>query len=86
MEITSKEIEVLCNINMEYFYLASLISNDNILSIEDAENGLKDIEIAENAVKEANISEDKKKEFYKYFKKGKKILNQDIENFKKKNK
>ena len=71
---------------MEYFYIVSLISSDNILTMEDAERGLKKIENGEKAVEGANISDEKKQEFYKYFKKCKKILKQDINRFKKEEK
>jgi len=82
MEITSEEIELLCKMKMQYFYLASLISSDNILTIKDAEDGLKNIERGEKAVEGANISEERKNEFRDYFKKGREILENDIKRFK----
>ena len=85
-EITSEEIEILCRINMEYFYLGSLISSDKILTIEDAKKGLEYIGNGEKAVENAKISDEKKKEFYNYFKKAKRILRHNIEEFKKQQK
>jgi hypothetical protein len=85
-KISKKGIEMLCEAKMEYLYLVSLISSDNILTIEDAEKNLGYIDEGEEAVKEANIPEEKKEEFYKYFASGRNILKQDIERFKEKEK
>lgn len=86
MEISSKIIEEICEGGTEYLFLVSLISSDNILTVEDAENGLKYIEESEKAVKGADIPNEKKEEFYTFLKKGKVILLGDIERFKKKKK
>ena len=86
MEISSKIIEEICEGGMEYLFLASLISSDNILTVEDAENGLKNIEKSEKAVKDASIPNEKKEEFYTFLKKGKVILLGDIKRFKKEKK
>lgn len=82
MEMTSKIIEEICDNGLEYLYLASLITSDNILSIEDAEKALEEVEKGENAVKESNLTNEKKEEFYTFFKKARNILNGDIERFK----
>ena len=82
MEITSKIIEEICTNGLEYLYLASLITSDNILSIEDAEKALEEVEKGENAVKESNLTNEKKEEFYTFFNKARNILNGDIEHFK----
>lgn len=79
----SKGIELLCENQLEYLFLVSLISSDNILTLEDAENRLKNIDEAEAALKEANVPEKKKKEIEKYLAKGRRILKGDIEEFKK---
>ena len=81
--ITTDMIEMLVKNKLEYLYLASLISSDRILSVEDAENSLKLIDESEKAVGMANISEEKKKEFYEHFNKGREILLCDIGEFKK---
>ena len=86
MEISSKIIEEICEGGMEYLFLASLISSDNILTVEDAENGLKNIEKSEKAVKDANIPNKKKEEFNTFFEKARNILKGDIKRFKKKKK
>ena len=80
--MTSKIIEEICTNGLEYLYLASLITSDNILSIEDAEKALEEVEKGENAVKESNLTNEKKEEFYTFFKKARNILNGDIEHFK----
>ena len=80
--MTSKIIEEICENGLEYLYLASLITSDNILSIEDAEKALEEVEKGENAVKESNLTNEKKEEFYTFFKKARNILNGDIERFK----
>lgn len=86
MEISSKIIEEICEGGMEYLFLVSLISSDNILTVEDAENGLKYIEESEKAVKNANIPNKKKEEFNTFFGKARNILKGDIKRFKKKKK
>jgi hypothetical protein len=83
MKLTGKDIDIICQHNFEYQFMVSLISSDNINSIEDAEKSLDFLNEVENALKTASISESKKTEFIKYIKKGKEILNADIENFKK---
>lgn len=80
--MTSKIIEEICDNGLEYLYLASLITSDNILSIEDAEKALEEVEKGENAVKESNLTNEKKEEFYTFFNKARNILNGDIERFK----
>ena len=80
--MTSKIIEEICTNGLEYLYLASLITSDNILSIEDAEKALEEVEKGENAVKESNLTNEKKEEFYTFFNKARNILNGDIEHFK----
>lgn len=84
MKITKEIIETICESKMEYIFLASLISSDNILTIEDAEKSLQEIDDAENAVKESNLSDEKKDEFRDFFRKGREILKSDIEIFEKK--
>lgn len=79
----SEDIEKICELNLEYLYLGALISSDNILTIQDAEEGLKKIEDAEKAVDESSLSAKKKIELKGYFEKAKNILNGDIERFKK---
>jgi len=83
MKLTGKDIDIICQYNFEYQFMVSLISSDNINSIEDAKKSLDFINEVENALKTASISESKKMEFMKYIKQGKEILNADIENFEK---
>ena len=83
MKISKEIIETICESKMEYIFLASLISSDNILTIEDAEKSLQEIDDAENAVKESNLSDEKKDEFRDFFRKGREILKSDIEIFEK---
>ena len=82
MEITSEDIELLCKFNKEKFYFDTLIDTDNILSLEDAEEKLERIEREEKEVENANISIKKRKEFGKFYKMSKNILNDKIEQFK----
>jgi len=80
--LRGSDIEIICKNKMEYLFMASLISSDNIRTIKDAEESLKFISEVEEALKTAQISEDKKKEFEKYIEKGKNILQTDVERFK----
>ena len=80
--MTGKDIEKICESGLEYLFLASLVSSDNNMTIDECKENLGNYDSLEAAVKEANIPEEKRKEFYEYIEKGRKILNQDIERFK----
>jgi len=79
----SEDVEKICELNLEYLYLGALISSDNILTIQDAEEGLKKIEDTEKAVDESSLSAKKKMELKGFLERGRNILNGDIERFKK---
>jgi CRISPR/Cas system-associated endonuclease Cas3-HD len=81
-KLKGSDIDLICRNNLEYMFMASLISSDNIRTIADAEKSLEFIDDVEKAVKEAPISNEKKAEFEKYIVKGRSILNGDIERFK----
>ena len=80
--MTGKDIEKICESGLEYLFLASLVSSDNNMTIDECKQNLENYDALEAAVKEANIPEEKKEEFNKYITKGRNILNQDIERFK----
>lgn len=82
MEINGTDIEIICRNKMEYMFLASLISSDNIRSVDDAEKSLDFISDIEKAVEDSKIPNTKKDEFRNYIKKGKDILKADIKRFK----
>lgn len=75
-------IDEITGNGLEYMFLCSMISSDNIRTIEDAEKSLESIENVEKALPLTVIPNDKKKEFEEYIKKGREILNADIERFK----
>ena len=75
-------IDEITGNGLEYMFLVSMISSDNILTIEDAEKSLEEIENVEKALPLTSIPNNKKEEFEEYIKKGRKILNADIERFK----
>lgn len=75
-------IDEITGNGLEYLLLTSMISSDNINSIEDAENSLKQINEIERALPHTNIPEDKVEEYKRFIKKGKNILNNDIKRFK----
>jgi len=81
--MTGTDIDLICRNKLEYLFLASLISSDNIKDKKDAERSLKYIDEVEEALENASISESKKMEFKEYIKKGREILNRDIERFNK---
>lgn len=82
--ITGEDIDKICeNRQVKYMFLVSLISSDNIRTIEDAEKSLSYIDSFEKALKDATISPEEKTEIESYLKRGKGILNNDIERFKK---
>lgn len=80
------DIDIICQNKLEYLFLASLISSDNIRSIKDAERSLEFIGEVEKALDTASIGEPKKAEFREYIRKGREILHADIERFKKEEK
>ena len=79
--MTGTDIDLICRNKLEYMFLVSLISTDKIREKKDAERSLNFIDEVEEALEKASISESKKMEFRKYIKKGKEILNADIERF-----
>ena len=83
-KLDGKFIDAICESKLEYLFLASLISSDNILTTEDAKKSLKYIDSIEKALDDATISDEKKEEFRNYIAKGRSILNKDIERFNKK--
>lgn len=83
-KLDGKFIDAICESKLEYLFLASLISSDNILTTNDAKKSLKYIDSVEKALEDATISDEKKEEFRNYIEKGRNILNKDIERFNKK--
>ena len=79
--MTGTDIDLICRNKLEYMFLASLISSDNIRDTKDAERSLKTIDEVEEALEKASIGESKKMEFREYIKKGREILHADIERF-----
>ena len=82
-KLDGKFIDAICESKLEYLFLASLISSDNILTTEDAKKSLKYIDSVEKALEDATITEEKKEEFRNYIEKGRDILKKDIERFNK---
>ena len=80
-KLKGSDIDLICRNKAEYMFMVSLISSDNIRTLEDAEKSLEFLDDVENAVKEAPISNEKKAVFEKYIVKGRSILNGDIERF-----
>ena len=83
-KLDGKFLDAICESKLEYLFLASLISSDNILTTNDAKKSLKYIDSVEKALEDATISDEKKEEFRDYIEKGRNILNKDIERFNKK--
>ena len=82
-KITGKDIDKICESKeLKYLFLASFISSDNTTTKEEAERNLEFISSFENALGDSTISNDEKDEIRNYLKKGKEILNADIERFK----
>ena len=82
-KLDGKFIDAICESKLEYLFLASLISSDNILATKDAKKFLKYIDSVEKALEDATITEEKKEEFRNYIEKGRDILKKDIERFNK---
>lgn len=83
-KLDGKFLDAICESKLEYLFLASLISSDNILTTKDAKKSLKYIDSVEKALEDATISDEKKEEFRDYIEKCRNILNKDIERFNKK--
>ena len=82
-KITGKDIDKICETKeLKYLFLAALISSDNATTKEEAERNLEFISSFENALDDSTVSNDEKEEIRNFLKKGKEILNADIERFK----
>ena len=82
-KITGQDIDKICeNKELKYLFLTALISSDNTTTKEEAERNLEFISSFENALNDSTVSNDEKEEIRNFLKKGKEILNADIERFK----
>ena len=79
--IEPKLVEEICESEMLYLVLVSMISSDNILTKEDAEKSLVEADEFEEATKKADIPDDKREFIMEHLKKAREILNADIERF-----
>ena len=79
--IEPKLVEEICESEMLYLVLVSMISSDNILTKEDAEKSLVEADEFEEATKKADIPYDKREFIMEHLKKAREILNADIERF-----
>ena len=83
IKVTGQDIDKICeNKELKYLFLAALISSDNTTTKEEAERNLEFISSFENALNNSTVSNDEKEEIRNFLKKGKEILNADIERFK----
>ena len=83
MNITPEALEVVCRNGLEFMLMVSIISSDNIRTVKDVENALSTIDSLETAVETSALNNEKKEWFKEQIKKGKDILNGDIERLKK---
>jgi len=66
-----------------YMMLVSIISADNVMTIEEAEEGLSFLCLFEQELQNSDKTQEEKDKLLEFVKQGKQILNQDIEHFKK---
>lgn len=77
--IMDKEfVKELCQNGLEYMFLGSLISSDNIITKKDATDMLNHVLDFEQALNESDLDKTKKDELANYILKAKEILNNDI--------
>ena len=81
MKITDEIISKVLNSENRYFFLASLISSDNILNKEDAIEFLEIVNYINDNIDNFNLTSEIKSEVIKYMNKSKKILDKDIKRF-----
>jgi len=65
-----------------YMMLGSIISADNVMTIEEAEEGLSFLCLFEQELQNSDKTQEEKDKLLEFVEKGKQILNQDIEHFK----
>ena len=83
MNISPEALEAICRNGLEYMLMVSIISSDNIVTIEDAEEAIDTINSLEKAVEASALDSEKKEWFNEKIKQGREILDGDIERFKK---
>ena len=66
-----------------YMMLVSVISADNVMTIEEAEEGLSFLSLFQQELQKSDKTQEEKDKLLEFVKKGKEILKQDIDNFKK---
>ena len=74
-------LETLKKNDTLYLLLASLISSDNIVDEESAQNRLHMVEEVEKAVPKTDFTDEMKENVMSYITKAKDILNKDISRF-----
>jgi hypothetical protein len=71
-------VKELCQNGLEYMFIGSLISSDNIITKKDATDMLNHVLDFEQALNESDLDKTKKDELANYILKAKEILNNDI--------
>lgn len=66
-----------------YMMLGSIISADNVLTIEEAEEGLSFLTLFESELNCSDKTQEEKDKLLEFVQQGRQILNRDIEHFKK---
>lgn len=74
-------VKDLCDKELEYMFLCSLISADNVNSEKDANDMLNYLAEFEEALNESDVDKTKKDELNHFIKKSRDILNKDIKRF-----
>jgi len=75
-------IDLMLKSDFKYMYLVSMISSDNSYDLESANKCLEELKFLRNNIDLLNIDEDTYKEVKKYLKKGFKIINRDLKEYK----
>lgn len=79
-KINRKFLEDLDKHGFLYFYLVTLISSDELLSVEDCENSLKELDFCLDILPENDLKD--KEKVKDFLIKGKEIVNRDLNKFK----
>jgi recombinational DNA repair protein RecR len=74
-------IEKLKEKNILYFVLASLISSDSNISIEEINNNMKSLQSFKDMILEANLEQEEKEKLLNICNDGVKILKKDLLTF-----
>lgn len=82
MDLNGKnEVDIICELGLEYLYLAELISADILIDLEECIKSRRELNRFNHDLKLSKVNEEKKKELQKFIDDAYKIIEQEIEKY-----